>query len=198
MINTLYNCVETALLTGVIIQLIYSLYQGARINNINLPILLFIVLWVVNEALFLFMDSDNRLVYNFVHTTMPLAFVLTLLLRDKYKVSKVLVLITGLMACNLFFTVLDLQIVVYIWAVALLVLEALRYSKKSSAHIKQSSLFLILAVQQTAAFLIFVLSVYPADWNASEYVGYLHIVILSIFITTLIMLNVKFRRFFAV
>ena len=194
-IKTIYTYVEGILLAVLTIQLITHAIKYRAPFIKDLEIQLFIIVCILNFLGFLFLDSENNTLYFFYHATAPTVLILGILLAQL--TSPHIVILTSIVASAVCLGFTEYYyIALYNIAIFLVIRKGLNLINKRNSELQKALIYLVLSFDLFAAMIILVLKLTDFNWHASELIPYLHIARLIVFTTTLIVLNVKFRRFF--
>lgn len=88
-----------------------------------------------------------------------------------------------------------LMLVLNYTALFLLLRQGIVLAQSRSDEVARSSVYMVLAFDLFATMLTLILKFTPFDWSQSELTGIMHYLRLAIFLTTLIFMHVRLRRF---
>lgn len=194
-IYTFYPIVERLLLLVLAIQLIRHTLKSKNPFIPDFEIQLFATVCILNHIGFLLFEA-NDFTFLFYHTTAPIALILGIIRYTNLKPPITIALVSAssflLILIENYYIILGL----YYIALYLTIRKSLRLLEKRNSELQKSPLYLVLSLDLLASMIILVLRNTEYNWDQSNLLDYMYIASLIIFTTTLILLNVKFRRFF--
>ena len=146
---------------------------------------------VINSATYLFHWNPN---FFFIHTATPTLVAVCLVWQRAWGwfYSSMIVAVAAL---SYKWTDSLLMLVLNYTALFLLLRQGIVLAQSRSDEVARSSVYMILAFDLFATMLTLILKFTPFDWSQSELTGIMHYLRLAIFLTTLIFMHVRLRRF---
>jgi len=183
---------EDILLIILIFRILNYLKKGYRFRDDSIEIIFYILIYSISVILSKTMPY-NKICFNFTHAFTPLMFIFTLTkLNNGKKLSALFYIFTA--TFNLIYLNKSIIEFTYIISIFLLINKSISLVKKSQKYITDSAFYLFLTLDQILTFHIFLMGNLNYDWYSSHLIIYYNMVIKIIFPSTLIFINVKFRR----
>ena len=183
---------EDTLLIILIIRILYFLKKGCRFRDDSIEIVYYILIYTIAVVITKFF-TQNQISFNFTHAFTPLMFIFTLIKLNIDKKLSVLFYII-IATFNLFYLNNLFIELTYFISIFLLINKSINLAKKSQKYMTDSAFYLFLTLDQILTFYIFLMGNLNYDWHSSHLIIYYNMVINIIFPSTLIYINVKFRR----
>jgi hypothetical protein len=132
--------------------------------------------------------------YYFMHAFLPPMVISSLAIKKQVGIPPIIMaLLVG--AINFYFELDVVILFLYYVAIWLALRQGYRMSKQRSTELSRSVVYVAIAIDMFATMIILVLRVMDFNWQESQLIQYVHYLRLTIFLTTLITLHVKLRRF---
>jgi len=196
-INELYHIVENILLTLLIIRFFWIASHGKRFSKDHGLVVIFSAFLVVNSVLYEGLTALQipwRHIYYFMHAFLPPMVISSLAIKKQVGIPPIIMaLLVG--AINFYFELDVVILFLYYVAIWLALSQGYRMSKQRSTELSRSVVYVAIAIDMFATMLILVLRALNFNWQESQLIQYVHYLRLTIFLTTLITLHVKLRRF---
>jgi hypothetical protein len=129
-----------------------------------------------------------------MHAFLPPMVISSLAIKKQVGIPPIIMaLLVG--AINFYFELDVVILFLYYVAIWLALRQGYRMSKQRSTELSRSVVYVAIAIDMFATMLILVLRALNFNWQESQLIQYVHYLRLTIFLTTLITLHVKLRRF---
>jgi hypothetical protein len=129
-----------------------------------------------------------------MHAFLPPMVISSLAIKKQVGIPPIIMaLLVG--AINFYFELDVVILFLYYVAIWLALSQGYRMSKQRSTELSRSVVYVAIAIDMFATMLILVLRALNFNWQESQLIQYVHYLRLTIFLTTLITLHVKLRRF---
>jgi hypothetical protein len=129
-----------------------------------------------------------------MHAFLPPMVISSLAIKKQVGIPPIIMaLLVG--AINFYFELDVVILFLYYVAIWLALRQGYRMSKQRSTELSRSAVYIAIAIDMFATMIILVLRVMDFNWQESQLIQYVHYLRLTIFLTTLITLHVKLRRF---
>lgn len=194
-VQTFYPIVEGLILTGLGLQLILYVIKSRPPFIGDFEIQLFIIVCILNHLGVLFF-SKHELSFFFYHASGPAALILGILLTKRIGPVCTLLSLFVVSITLLLLNEYSLYVLMYYLAIFLSFRKGLQLTRRSNHELKKAILYLVLSLDLYASMIVLVLKNTDYNWEQSDLISYMYIASLLVFTTTLILLNVKLRRFF--
>lgn len=168
--------------------------QFAKNHNV---VIVFIAFLVTNSILYeaqIALQLPQHYIYYFLHAFLPPTVISFLILKNHYWIIRLIGAIC-FGAINYYFEFDVSIILIYYLAIWFALREGYQLSKRRSTELSRSVVYIAIAIDMFATMIILVLKATDFDWHVSQLIQYVHYLRLSIFLTTLIIMHVKLRRF---
>lgn len=180
-----------------VFRLLWMLSNNSRFTKDHIVVLIFIAFLGTNSFLYETLDAfhiPRRYIFYFIHAFLPPTVISFLILRNYNWILRLIAAIC-FGAINYFFEFDVIIILIYYLAIWFALREGYRLSKRRSTELSRSVVYIAIAIDMFATMIILVLKATDFDWHVSQLIQYVHYLRLSIFLTTLIIMHVKLRRF---
>lgn len=188
----LYQYIEFILLTILLVRIILAYRNGLRIDHRYIDIILFYSIWYAHSIL-TWIFPNSTLTFYFVHCTFPI-FISGVMLFKARPLS--FYLLIGVAVCFNFYLhnrqLIDLTYLLTFYLILLRILGLHKTSKRNRGLISIFSLMLAVLVLTHLAFMFGYLKV---NWSKSIYINYFVSLLITTYISSLILSHVQFRRF---
>jgi hypothetical protein len=196
-IDDVYHIVENSLLALLIIRFFWITIDRKRFSKDHVVVFIFSAFLVVNSVLYEGLTALQipwHCMYYFMHAYLPPLVISMLVLKKLIWIPRlILAILVG--TINYYFEYDAVIILIYYLAVWLALREGYRMSKQRSIELSRSVVYIAIAIDMFATMIILVLRVMDFNWHESQLIQYIHYLRLAIFLTTIITLHVKLRRF---
>jgi hypothetical protein len=129
-----------------------------------------------------------------MHAFLPPMVISSLAIKKQVGIPPIIMaLLVG--AINFYFELDVVILFLYYVAIWLALRQGYRMSKQRSTELSRSAVYIAIAIDMFATMIILVLRTLDFNWQESQLIQYVHYLRLAIFLTTLIILHVKLRRF---
>lgn len=191
----IYGFVVGALFIAFFSQTVYYKQKGL-ILKWNHEISLYILAIFLNDIAAIFW-SNASFSFDLFHALGPLAIIIGVYFsRLKIDLPVAITTLIGIATLILWIDSFAVYISLCFIAIFILLKSSVLMVKWKKLDIYKSSFYIILALDLFASFLELSLGNTPFDWNESVYINYLWYGLISMYLFTLISLNVFFRRLF--
>jgi hypothetical protein len=190
--SEIYQYIEFILLTFLFLRTCISVCYGSQINDKNISIFLFYLVWYVHTIL-TWIVPNTILTFHFVHCTSPIA--ITGALISKTKNWKFYLFLLTIILINLTLKNRYIIVISYLFTYFFILLHINRLissSNKNRGLVPAYGLMLSVLLMDN---LIFLLGHTKVDWKDSLYIGYFINSIILIYLSSLSIIHVQFRRF---
>lgn len=184
-------------MTLLIIRLLWMLVKDKQFVKNHNVVIVFIAFLVTNSILYetlIALQLPRHYIYYFLHAFLPPTVISFLILRNYNWILRLIAAIC-FGAINYYFEFDVIIILIYYLSIWFALREGYRLSKRRSTELSRSVVYIAIAIDMFATMIILVLKATDFDWHVSQLIQYVHYLRLSIFLTTLIILHVKLRRF---
>lgn len=191
----IYGFIKETLLITLFIQLALSKIKNIKQKD-NRVIFLYAIAILLNDIIAIFW-SDASSSFDLFHALGPLAIIIGVFF-SRLKIHQLVAITTlvGIATLILWINSFAVYISLCFIAIFILLKSSVLMVKWKKLDIYKSSFYIILALDLFASFLELSLGNTPFDWNESVYINYLWYGLISMYLFTLISLNVFFRRLF--
>jgi len=190
--SEIYQYIEFILLTFLFLRTCISVYYGSQINDKNISIFLFYLVWYFHTIL-TWIVPNTILTFHFVHCTSPIA--ITGALISKTKNWKFYLFLLTIILINLTLKNRYIIVISYLFTYFFILLHINRLissSNKNRGLVPAYGLMLSVLLMDN---LIFFLGHMKVDWKDSLYIEYFINSIILIYLSSLSIIHVQFRRF---
>ncbi len=188
----IYQYFEFILLFFLLIRTCISVYKGAQIKDKYIPVFLFYATWYLHSVLTLIFGNTG-LTFHFVHCTFPIAITGALISKNKnWKFYIIIITITliNIKLKNRY--IIDISYLFTYFFILLQIHRLLSSSNKNRSIIPLYGMMLSVLIM---THLIFLFGYVKVDWSHSLYSKYFVNSIIIIYLTSLSIIHVQFRRF---
>lgn len=191
----IYTVIESTLLIGILLRIVFALtYSKARISH-NTEFLLFIILSTVNTVLFSCFEQTDK-IFMFIHSYLPIAILSGILI--KFNIHIGVRLLIPLLLGTLIHHYSNQYVIVsiYIAAIYHLLNEGAIRVNSNARERKKIPAYMILAINLASTQILFMLQSTGFDWHSSQYIVYYQYFLYIVYLSTYLILHVRFRRLF--
>ena len=191
----IYGVVKEILIITFFVQVALGKIKFSNQNS-NQVFLLYVIAILLNDFIVIFWNNAS-VSFNIFHVIGPLAIIFGIYFsRLKESLTIVIATLIGIAILILWIDSFTAYIFLYVMAISFLIKRSISMVRREKLNIYKSSLYIILALDLFASFLELSLGNTPFDWSESLYINYLWHGLISMYLFTLISLNVFFRRLF--
>ena len=188
----IYQYIEFILLSFLFFRTCISIYKCSHIKDKYIPIFLFYTIWYI-QSLLTWIVPNTTLTFYFVHCAFPIA--ITGALVSKNKNWKQYIFITTIILINFKLKnryIIDISYLFTYFFILLQIHRLISSSNKNRSIIPVYGMMLSVLIM---THLIFLFGYVKVDWSHSLYSKYFVNSIIIIYLTSLSIIHVQFRRF---
>lgn len=196
-IDKIYHIIENSLLALLTFRFFWITINRKRFSKDHAVVFTFSAFLVANSILYeglTALQIPRHHMYYFMHAFLPPLVISMLVLKKQIWIPR-LILAIFVGTINYYFEYEAVILLIYYLAVWLAMREGYLMSKQRSIELSRSVVYIAIAIDMFATMIILVLKDMDFNWHESQLIQYVHYLRLAIFLTTIITLHVKLRRF---
>ncbi len=191
--NDLYHLIESLLLVLLLFRTFYQVIPNSkRFNQSFVEILYFFVICLINQ-IWGYINPSSEYFFYFVHCAFPVVLPLSILNRN----SKPLFLLFFAVIVFLNLQIRDCRIIVITYLVCLIVLSnrIVAFALLSKKYRQILPIYIAILFLIVLTNLTYLLGYFKMDWAHSQLINYFSVTIKFVYLSTIILGHVYFRRF---
>jgi hypothetical protein len=162
----------------------------------NFEIFIYIFAVFIDSFLYLVLGANSAITILF-DVILPLSIIIPILVRQKSRLPKLLLLLFIPISYFALIPTQDkIRYFLYIFSMILLFIYSIKLNSGTSKDLKKSPMYLLFALDFLVTIILQQLYGLNINWKDSEYVGFVGVVVLFIYLINLILAHVYIRRFF--
>lgn len=192
-----YHYSEFALVSILFFRVIYFFSLDRNFLSKNLEFLMYFFVLFLNSLLHEL--GLNELVINRLYNLiLPASLIISIVFGGFLKpfFTLIVILLSNVVFIN--FCNMKIVSIMYVVSICLVILKAIKMTRKSSKILRASPLYFVLAIDLIFTIVSLELSQFKVDWSLSKYVYYIQSISLAVFFIDLVLFNVYIRRFYLI
>lgn len=188
----IYQYIEFSLLTFLLLRTSLSIYFGSKIKNKNYSIFLFYLIWYI-QSIITWIVPNTSLTFHFVHCAFPIAIIAALISKNinwKFYLLLILVISINLKLKNR--CIIDISYLLSYYFILSHIYYLVSSSQRNRGLIPSFGWMLSVLI---VTHLIFLFGRVKVDWTDSIYSSYFINSTILIYLSSLSIIHVQFRRF---
>lgn len=188
----IYQYIEFILLSLFFLRTCASIYYGASIKNKDAPLFLFYFIWYTHSVITLIL-GNTPLTFHFVHCTFPIAITAAFISKNlnwKFYSLLVLIILINLNLKNRY--IIDISYLLSYYFILLHIYHLVSSSNRNRGLIPAFGWMLSVLI---VTHLIFLFGHVKVDWTDSLYSSYFINSTILLYLSSLTIIHVQFRRF---
>lgn len=191
---SVYQYIEFILLTILLVRIAIVYRKGLRIDSKYVDILLFYFTWYIHSIITWLVPSTT-LSFHFVHCTFPIVISGTILFKSRSLFYPLSIII--LILINLYFHHRYLIDFTYLLTYLLILKRIYKLYSLSRKNRRFIPMYGVMLITLIVTHLIFLFGKVELDWNKSLYAAQFIYSTIIIYLVSLTLIHVQFRRFLA-
>ncbi len=192
----IYSYLESFILLVLNIRIYYYARLDFNLLKSNFEIFIYIFAVFIDSFLYLVLGANSAITILF-DVILPLSIIIPILVRQKSRLPKLLLLLFIPISYFALIPTQDkMRYFLYIFSMILLFIYSIKLNSGTSKDLKKSPMYLLFALDFLVTIILQQLYGLNINWKDSEYVGFVGVVVLFIYLINLILAHVYIRRFF--
>lgn len=192
----IYSYLESFILLVLNIRIYYYARLDFNVLKSNFEIFIYIFAVFIDSFLYLVLGANSAITILF-DVILPLSIIIPILVRQKSRLPKLLLLLFIPISYFALIPTQDkIRYFLYIFSMILLFIYSIKLNSGTSKDLKKSPMYLLFALDFLVTIILQQLYGLNINWKDSEYVGFVGVVVLFIYLINLILAHVYIRRFF--